>query len=333
MKLAQILLTGSLLLVLAGCGNDSPVAEPPTTDPGNPPTNPGTPGGLPGFPGGGLPTTPDIPAGNGISGTVTAPAGGDVSNTIVGACPGNAATATCNDLETQTVIVEASGAYSFTDLSATEYIVIAIKDATGDGSFGSGDYGGVYTTDGTAVAAVTPPATDVNITMELVDDGSGSPTTPTDPSAGGSIAGTISPPGAVAGDSAVAALYLTDDQNNPFDYDLSGFAEIPAGSSFDYSVDSLTAGQYVVVGLSDVDGNGSFEDEGDYVGIYPSVDTLQTVSPPAADIDIPMTTNSELDALSVQSATRTAKALGAAKASLEDYQLKAQLERALKTLR
>ena len=59
MKLMRLALTGSLLLILAACGNDSPV-NPPTNP--NPPTDPGTPanppGGIPGLPGGGVPTNP-----------------------------------------------------------------------------------------------------------------------------------------------------------------------------------------------------------------------------------------------------------------------------------
>lgn len=331
MKLTRIALTGSLLLVLAGCGNDSPITDPPQNP--NPPTNPGTPGGgFPGFPGGGLPSNPGTPA-NGISGTVTAPAGGDISNTVVGVCPGTATTATCKDSGTQRVTVDTSGAYSFTDLSGTEYIVIAVKDATGDGEIGNGDYGGAYTTDGTTFATVTPPKTDVNITMEVLDDGNGTNTPPETPGTGsGSISGTLLPPGTVTGASAVFACYLTEDQNNPCDSNLSDFVQLAAGSGFSYSIDDLSAGQYAVVGYSDADGNDSIEDANDYVGIYPSFDAFEAVSPPAVSIDIPMITNTEFGAPSVQSAVRT-RILEAAKASLNNYLLKRQLEQALKTLR
>ena len=125
---------------------------------------------------------------------------------------------------------------------------------------------------------------------------------------------------------------MTGDQNNPFDTSLSGVAEIPAGSSFDYSVDNLSAGQYAVIGYSDVNGNGSTEDANDYVGIYPLFGTLVAVSPPATDIDFPMITNAEFGALSVQGTTRT-KVFRAARTSLNSYLLKSQLERTLKTVR
>ena len=113
---------------------------------------------------------------------------------------------------------------------------------------------------------------------------------------------------------------------------MSGVAEIPAGSSFDYSVDNLSAGQYAVIGYSDVNGNGSTEDANDYVGIYPLFGTLVAVSPPATDIDFPMITNAEFGALSVQGTTRT-KVFRAARTSLNSYLLKSQLERTLKTVR
>ena len=321
MKLMRIALTGSLLLVLAACGNDSPI-----TDPQKPPTNPDTPG-LPGLPGG-LPITPGTPAGSGISGTVTAPGGASASGTIVIACAES--DTECSSALTTTA--DTAGAYSFTDLQTTPYALVAFQDVDGSQNLTNGDYLGGYSTDNMNLTPVTPPADGINITMQVYDDGSGTPTTPTDPGAGGSISGTISPPGAVSGDSAVVALYLTDDQNDPFDYDLSGVADIPAGSSFSYSVDSLTAGQYLIVGLSDVDGNGSFDDATDYVGIYPSFDTAEPVSPPAVSIDFPMITNSELDTLSIQSTAKAAKVSGAARASLNNHLLEGQLEQALKAL-
>lgn len=316
----RIALTGSLLLFLAACGGDGPV-NPPTTDPGAPG------GGIPGFPGGGLPTTPGTPAGSGISGTITAPAGVTLGSAIVIAC----ATSDTQCTSAQTTTADSAGAYSFADLQATPYNVVAFQDVDSSQTVTPGDYLGGYSADNVSPTPVTPPATGINITLQVYDDGSGTPSTPTDPGVGGSIAGTIAPPGAVAGDSAVVALYITDDQN--FDYDLSGIADLPAGSNFTYSVTDLTAGQYLVVGLADADGNGSFEDAGDYAGVYPSPDAPTTVSPPATSIDFPMITNSELDALSVQSAAKTAKFVEAAKTPLNGSLIRSQLERALKTLR
>lgn len=326
MKLTQIALTGSFLLVLAACGNNSPVKPP--TDP-NPPTNPGggLPGGIPGFPGGGTPT---IPAGDGISGTVTAPAGGDVSNTVVLACPNGS----CDDPATQNVVVDTSGAYSFTGLSTTtQYGVFAYKDNTGSDTLANGDYYGFYTTDGTQPAPVTPPQTGINITMTVYSDGSGTNTPPEAPgTAGGSISGTLIPPGTVTGISAAYACYPTGDQNNPCDKTLSKVVEAPASSNFAYNLDNLTAGQYLVLGLADVDGNQMFSDATDYIGAYPSLDAPEAVSPPDTGIDIPLVPLSTLSGSSVKSSAKSTKVLDAARTSFNNYLLKKQLEQALKIL-
>ena len=46
-----------------------------------------------------------------------------------------------------------------------EYAVVAFQDINGDEELGEGDLFGVYTTDGTNPAPVSPPATGVDITV------------------------------------------------------------------------------------------------------------------------------------------------------------------------
>ena len=183
MKLMRLALTGSLLLVLAACGNDSPVNPPtnpnPPTDPGMPANPPGgLPGGIPGLPGGGVPTTPTpptTPGTNSISGTVSTPSG----SSAVGA-------------------------------------------------------------------------------------------------------------------TRVIACYLTGNQQNPCDLTSSLGVEFGAGSSFPYTINGLSSGQYAVIATSDADGNGNFNDAVDFVGLYPSLSSPQPVTPPATGIDITMQASSDI---------------------------------------
>ena len=149
MKLMRMALTSGLLLVLAGCGNNSPV---------NPPITP--------------PITPPVTGGS-ISGTVTAPAGGDITSTTVYACAQS--DAQCASALSTTV--DSAGAYSFTGLQAVPYAIAAIKDVDASNTLTNGDYLGVYSTDGTNPALVTPPAISINITLQVY----GSVTTPTPP--------------------------------------------------------------------------------------------------------------------------------------------------------
>ncbi len=170
MKLTRMVLTGGLLLVLAGCGNDSPVVTPPTTNPPvtNPPviTPPVTP-----------PTTPPTTPGTGsISGTVTAPAGGDLTGTVVGACL-QSDTACASPIVVQ---VDSTGTYSITGLQAAPYVVIALKDVDASGTVSNGDYLGGYSTDNVNLTPVTPPITGINFALQVYSDSS-TPTNPTDP--------------------------------------------------------------------------------------------------------------------------------------------------------
>ena len=156
MKLTRMVLTGGLLLVLAGCGNDSPVVTPPT------------------------PTPTPTPGAGSLAGTVTAPTtDGDVSNTVVFACYNNALPA-CVEISggvftdgySSAALVSQSGstgAYSIDNLQAVQFSLIAAKDSDGNGSLeDAGDYFGIYLASGaTDISLVTPPQT--GLTIPLVD--------------------------------------------------------------------------------------------------------------------------------------------------------------------
>jgi len=295
----HLVLTGLLLAVLAGCGGDSPL-PPPDNPPQNPPAEPVNPT---------PPTTPPIvppttpPGDTSIGGTVTAPAGGDVSGTAVFACPNG----DCQSTQPQTTTVDASGTYTLASLPAGQYGVLAVKDVDGSNTLSNGDYVGAYSEDGQTLTLVTPPASGINITLVVYSDGS-APTEPVDPAPveGGSISGTaFAPVGAtIAGTTGVLACYPTGDQANPCDQNLSGTAQIQQpGSSVPYTVSGLQAGQYLMIAFADADGNGSFEDPTDFIGVYPSLQAPQPVSPPATGIDIQMGLVSELEAGSLKQAT------------------------------
>lgn len=286
-----------LMLVLAGCGNDSPI-NPPTNPPTGPdvPTNPGGPT----FPG--LPTVPGTPVETSISGTVTAPPGGDITNTYVFAC----AQSDTQCASVQSTIVDTVGAYSFGGLQTEPYAIFAFNDIDASNSLSSGDYFGIHSADGTNPAFVTPPASAINITLQVEGGSTPPPVVPDPPDigTGDSISGTVSAPegATAAGATRVLACYLADpdDPEARCDESLSMLTELPPGSSFPYTVSGLTAGQYLVIAAADSDGNGSFMDADDFFGAYPSLESAQVVSPPATGIDIQMFTNSELGLASAQ---------------------------------
>lgn len=332
MKLTRLVLTGGLLLVLAGCGNDSPI-DPPPTDPGTPtvpgqPTDPGTPTnpGIPTVPG--LPTTPD--PGDGISGTVMAPAGGEVSGTVVIAC----AESDPECALASTTTVDTTGAYSLTGLQSEPHVVVAIKDVDASESLTNGDYLGFYSTDGVNPAPVTPPASGVDFTLQVYDDGS-TPTDPVnpEPTEGGSISGAVlyPPPagGVPVNTGVVFACFYTGNDAAPCDETLSGGTEVQlAGSSNAYSVDNLQAGQYFMFAFEDTDGNGLFTDPGDRVGLYPSLEAPALVSPPATGIDFALDTNfGDLGRMNLQGASQAATDL------VSKNRMERQLERAIRSFR
>lgn len=322
----------SLMLVLAGCGNDSPLPPPttPPTDPA-PPTDPGTPPGPggPTFPG--LPTNPGTPTEIGISGVVTAPAGGDITSTYVFAC----AQSDTQCASAQNTTVDAAGAYSFGGLQAEPYAIFAFKDIDANNGLSNGDYFGLYSADGTNPTLVTPPETGINITLQIEGGSTPPPVTPDPPDigTGGSVSGTVFPPAgsSIAGTTNVIACYYVDDPDVLCgDEPLSVIVEVQQpGSSVPYTVDNLQTGQYLMVAVADADGNGSFEDAGDFIGAYPSSTAPELVSPPDTGIDVQMITNSELEGASGASVAHAAKA---AKALLNKQQLNERFGSAINTL-
>lgn len=198
----------ALGLVLAGCGNNSPVPPPTTTTggtTGTPTTTGGTTGGTTGFPTttGGFPTTTGgFPTTTGgttgattgtttsgtttgsttgtttggtttggttgtISGTVTAPSGGTLTGGVVIAC-----LQTDTECENGAVAqVASTGSYTLTGLQTAPYEVVALADVDGSRTLTNGDYIGGYTTDGTNLTPVTPPATGIDINLVVYTGG------------------------------------------------------------------------------------------------------------------------------------------------------------------
>ncbi len=144
---------------------------------------------------GGAPVPPTPPEGNDLSGTISAPPGGDVAQTEVVACFLEAGQCNVNSPNTKSVALStagATGSFTVPGLAAGQYIVAALKDIDGNGSFADAvDYFGCYN-DGADCAAVTPPQTGLTVQMSAEAG-----TTP-DPGTGGTgaITGNIVFPGA-----------------------------------------------------------------------------------------------------------------------------------------
>lgn len=100
-----------------------------------------------------------------LFGTVSVPPDGDVAGTQVIACfP--VGKVDCDEQRSQSLEISGSGpsaSYSFEGLEEETYIVVAFKDIDG-GGLDEGDYYGES-------APVTPPATGVNVTMEVIGGG------------------------------------------------------------------------------------------------------------------------------------------------------------------
>jgi len=107
-----------------------------------------------------------LPVGPGvIAGTVTAPPGGDVAGTVVVACFENLPD--CEMLSTTVNGAGAAAPYRLTGLPAGSYGVYAFKDLDGN-ALDNGDYYGVYAPDPSEVAVVTPPASGIDIQMNVL---------------------------------------------------------------------------------------------------------------------------------------------------------------------
>lgn len=161
MKLRQMALVGSLLFVLIGCGNDSPIVDPVPNPTPNPTPSPN-------------PIPSPTPVAGTISGTVTAPAGGSLTGTVARAC----LISDIQDNELCDAPVDAqvgsTGTYTISNLQASPYAVGAFADTDGSGTITNGEYLGIYGTT-TSFTPVTPPATDINITLQVFDGGTPTP--------------------------------------------------------------------------------------------------------------------------------------------------------------
>ena len=259
LKLSSLLV---LLLFLAACGGTDDTVTPTPPNPQPQPVIPPTP------------TPPTEPGGNTISGTVTGP--GDVTNTVIIAC----LNADCESSQPAVAQTDVAGNYVLSNLTPGSYQILAIKDVDGNGDFNNGDYVGAYPSL-QAPTAVTPPATGINIAMQVFDDGTGggTPPPPTTPPGGSGISGTVtSASGDVANTVVLACPFAGTEPD--CDSALSAVVTQP-GPSAAYSIDNTSASQYAVISLQDVNGDPEF----DYLGIYGG-QNLTPVTPPASGIDI-----------------------------------------------
>jgi hypothetical protein len=208
---------------------------------------------------------PGDPVGT-IAGTVTAPEGHDVSVTFVYVCA--PAFRWCSER----VDVNVSGYYETPALPATEYQVYAEKPL-------ESLFGCYLDGEGLDCAAVTPPATDIDIAMAVVE---GPEPPPGDPV--GTISGTVTAPWGqdVSGTRVVACAEGYEWCSEPVAVDNNGFYETP----------SLPAAEYQVYAHKLLENGGLF-------GCYLSSQGIcATVIPPATGIDITMSIPGESPPLS-----------------------------------
>ena len=142
------------------------------------------------------PPPPPPPTGQGeISGTVLAPPSGDVQGSLVAACfleTDTDGSLTCNleSPNTRITTLNTAGSsvpFTFTDLAAGQYGVLAQKDVNGNDQLDAGDYSGCYG-NAQGCLAVTPPQSGLSIQMN-VESGDDTPPPP------GSISGMLIFPG------------------------------------------------------------------------------------------------------------------------------------------
>lgn len=208
--------------------------------------------------------------------------------------------------------VETSGTTaSYTiEVPSGEYAVAALQDTNGDGEFAGNDLFGVYTTDGTNPATVSPPATGVDITLAPLEGGTDPGPTPD----ASTISGTVTVAG---GEDLVgtAVLACTVDFS-ACDY---GVAIETSGASSGYTIADVPSGEYAVAAFQDTNGDEELG-EGDLFGVYTTDGTNPAaVSPPATGIDITMS-------------PMTAQSTGAAQRAVEGVEgaaLKQDILRAL----
>lgn len=104
------------------------------------------------------------------------------------------------------------------------------------------------------------------------------------------ISGTVSaPPGGDVANTAVVVCFVEAGQCNSNSPNTTSVVVSTGGTTANFSVPNVAAGQYLIVALRDVNGNNTYGDAGDYQGIY-SLDGTNPalVSPPADGLDIQM---------------------------------------------
>ncbi len=234
---------------------------------------------------GGNDTTGPVGSANTVSGTVSAPPGGDVANTLVIVCFVEAGQCNAQSPNTTRVSVSTGGAaasFSVPNVAAGQYLIAAFKDVNSNNAYGdAGDYQGVYSLDGTNPAPVSPPAGGLNIQMAAIGGGGGN--TP-----GGNLAGSATAPaGGDVANTAVVACFLEANQCNVNSPNTKSVVVSTGGTTGNFTVSGLIAGQYLVVGFKYVNANGQV-DAGDYLGCVGDASGCTTVTPPQTALSIPM---------------------------------------------
>ena len=202
----------------------------------------------------------------GFSGTIFAPPGGDVANTVVIACFLEAGQCNSNSPNTVGVNVTTSGAtatFSLPSVASGTYLLVAQRDANGNGAYGDpGDYLGFYTLDGQSPAPLAPPSDGLDVRMSILGGA------PVPPGGGGSdLSGTITaPPGGDVAQTNVVACFLEAGQCNVQSPNTKGAVVGTSGATGSFTVPDLAAGQYIVVAAKDLDANNQLT-PGDYRGV------------------------------------------------------------------
>jgi hypothetical protein len=213
--------------------------------------------------------------------------GGNAQVASVKVTPGNATVQTGKTVSLSAVALDAAGqpvsGVSFTWQSANPQIASVSNGAVK--GIGAG------TTDITARVGDKFAGAEVTVTGSGTTPPPPPGPTPPPPANGGSFSGTITAPdGGDIKDTDVIACFVT---NNGCDKTKSkGLTITKTGSSTSYSLSGLTAGDYIVGAVKDMDGNGSANDPGDYYGCYgQNGDACAVVQPSKSGIDFPLTVN------------------------------------------
>lgn len=232
---------------------------------------------------GGNDTPGPVPGGNTVSGTVSAPPGGDVSGTMILVCFIEAGQCNAQSPNTTGVTVSTGGAaasFSVPNVPAGQYLIVAFRDVNANNAYGdAGDYQGVYSLDGTNPAPVSPPASGLNIQMVAIGGGGGN-------APGGDLSGSVTAPaGGDVANTAVIACFLEASQCNINSPNTKSVTVSTGGTTGTFTVSGLTAGQYLVVGVKDVNANGQ-TDVGDYLGCVGDASGCTAVTPPQTGLSV-----------------------------------------------